>query len=262
MHKHSFLVDSHCHLDFPEFNQNLSDIVDRACEAGVKKMITICTKPTRLHETLEISENYEQVYYAVGIHPHNVVNEPALDLDFFMEATKNPKMVGIGESGLDYYYTEETKQKQKQSFSNHIHASQQFDLPLIVHSRNADKDMIQILTAEFENAPFNCVMHCYSSGKELAKRAIDLGFYLSFSGILTFKNASALREIFFMVPTDRILVETDAPYLSPEPFRGKRNEPAFVRKTAEFASSLLDMDYSAFAGLTSNNFFRLFPKAR
>ncbi|MCY4447068.1 MAG: TatD family hydrolase [Rhodobacteraceae bacterium] len=255
------VIDSHCHLDFPELYQNIDDIIVRASEAGVTKMLTICTRPFNPEITHQICNRFDSVYFALGVHPHHVVNEPELSLAEIQKASHNPKMIGIGESGLDYFYTRETQSAQIKSFCTHIHAAQLTGLPLIVHARAADQDMIKILSSEYNNSPFNCVMHCFSSGLELAKVSLDLGFFLSFSGILTFKNARELQEIFMIVPQDKILVETDAPYLAPEPFRGKRNEPALIRKTVEFAANLRGMSYDTFATLTTTNFHTLFCKA-
>ena len=201
------------------------------------------------------------IYYAAGSHPMSVADEPMVSVDDLLSIAKNPKMIGIGETGLDYYYTQETKSTQIKSLEIHIEAARQTKLPLIIHSRSADKDMADILQNEFNNGPYSCVMHCFSSSKELAHTALDLGFYLSMSGIAVFPKSEELRSIFKSVPIDQILVETDAPYLAPPPYRGKRNEPAYVVHTANAAAQLFNIPYEDFALKTTNNFFRLFKKA-
>ncbi|MYE36971.1 MAG: TatD family deoxyribonuclease [Rhodobacteraceae bacterium] len=255
------IVDSHCHLDFPEFLEELDQVIERARQAGVNRMVTICTKPSKNRATLDIVEQYPEVYFAQGIHPHYAATEPKLSVDELLALSVHPKMIGIGESGLDYYYTKETAKSQQDSFLNHIMASQVSGLPLIVHSRNADEDMASILKREYGKKPFSCVMHCFSSGRKLAEECLEMGFYLSFSGILTFRSAIELQEIFLSTPRDKILIETDSPYLAPVPFRGKRNEPAFVSKIADFGASLLNLEKEAFAELTTTNFYRLFSTA-
>ncbi len=255
------IVDSHCHLDFPEFLEELDQVIERARQAGVNRMVTICTKPSRNRATLDIAERYPEVYFTQGIHPHYAATEPKLSVDELLALSLHPKMIGIGESGLDYYYTKETAKSQQESFLNHIMASQISGLPLIVHSRNADEDMASILKREYEKKPFSCVMHCFSSGRKLAEECLEMGFYLSFSGILTFRSAIELQEIFLFTPRDRILIETDSPYLAPVPFRGKRNEPAFVSKIADFGANLLNLETEVFAEITTTNFYRLFSTA-
>lgn len=256
------LVDSHCHLDFPELLLDLDQIVHRAKNAGVNRLVTICTRPSKNKTTIKIAESHPEIFFAQGIHPHYAAIEPEISVDGLIALSEHPKMIGIGESGLDYHYTRETAQVQKNSFVKHIRAAQKSGLPLIVHSRSADIDMANILRSEYTNEPFTCVMHCFSSGKDLAEECLKMGFYLSFSGILTFKNAKELIDIFLLTPKDRILIETDSPYLAPVPFRGKKNEPSYVRKIAEFGAELLNLDLDSFAELTSNNFYRLFSKAK
>ncbi len=256
------IVDSHCHLDFPQFCTDISDVIRRAEEANVFRMVTICTKPGRLRDSQQIAEKFDAVCYAVGVHPHYASTEPAVTVDELVGHSRHPKMVAIGETGLDYHYTVETADAQKSSLQVHIEASRQTGLPLIIHSRDADEDIGDILSAEFRNGPFSCVMHCFSSGQRLATLALDLGFYLSMSGIITFKNAEALRSIFRSVPPDRILIETDAPYLAPTPWRGKRNEPAMVARVASEGATLLGLDRLEFAARTTANFNRLFSKGR
>ena len=255
------IVDSHCHLDFDAFEHELDAVVERAAGAGVDRMLTICTKIRNLEKTIAIAERFENIWFAVGTHPHYAAEEPIATPEILVDIAKHPKMIGIGESGLDYFYTKETASCQRRSLAVHIEASRITGLPLIIHSRSADDDMLDILSSEFAAGPFPCVMHCFSSGRKLAEAALEIGFYLSMSGIATFKNANELRKIFLSTPRDKILVETDAPYLAPPPYRGKRNEPAFAAVTARFGAEFLGMDYGEFASATSANFDRLFSKA-
>ena len=255
------IVDSHCHLDFPNFEGDLDDIVNRAHEAGVTRMVTTCTKLKNEPAVRTIAESHESVYYAAGTHPMSVADEPMASVEDLIEIAKHPKMVGIGESGLDYHYTSETKDVQQTSLRIHIEAARQTNLPLIIHARAADDDMARILTEEYANGAYTCVMHCFSSSAELAKAALDLGFYLSMSGIAAFPKSQELRDIFAAAPLDRILVETDSPYLAPPPHRGKRNEPAYTAHTARVGAEVFGIAYEDFAKATSENFDRLFWKA-
>ena len=224
-------------------------------------MVTICTRLRNEPTVRAIAETHDQVFYAAGTHPMSAAEEPMATVEDLMALTRHPKMVGIGESGLDYHYTAESKARQQESLLVHIEAARQSGLPLIIHARDADDDMARILTEEFEERPYSCVMHCFSSGEPLARAALNLGFYLSMSGIAAFPNSQALRDIFAAAPVDRILVETDAPYLAPPPHRGKRNEPAFVAHTAQVGADVFGMEVSAFAVQTEANFNRLFTKA-
>jgi len=255
------IVDSHCHLDFPDFEGELPEIIDRAVEAGVTRMVSICTKLRAEPDVRRIADAYDPVFYAVGTHPMSAASEPIATVEQLVEIAKHPKMVGIGETGLDYHYTAESKIVQQESLLIHIEAARQTSLPLIIHARAADDDMARILSAEHKAGAFDCVMHCFSSSAELGTAMLDLGFYLSMSGIATFKKSQELRDIFAAAPVDRILVETDAPYLAPQPHRGKRNEPAYTALTAEVGAEIYDMDYAEFAAQTSANFDRLFSKA-
>ncbi|MEO0717378.1 MAG: TatD family hydrolase [Pseudomonadota bacterium] len=254
------LVDSHCHLDFPDFADDLGDVVERADAAGVRRMVSICTRPRQFDQVRGIAEAHEPIYFAAGLHPLNAHEEPHPTVADLLSMAEHPKMVGIGEAGLDYHYQRETEPQQKASFEPQIEAARRTALPLIIHARDADVDMIDILRREHAAGAFTCVMHCFSSGPELAEAALDLGFYLSMSGVATFKKADELRDIFRRAPLDRILVETDAPYLAPPPFRGKRNEPAYVAKTAQVGAELFDLPLEAFAQATTDNFHRLFTK--
>ena len=255
------IVDSHCHLDFPDFEGEISDLVARANDAGVKRMVTICTKLKNEPSVRKIAEEHEAVYYAAGTHPMSAASEPLASVDQLIEISQHPKMVGIGETGLDYHYTAESAEIQKTSLRIHIEAARETDLPLIIHSRAADEDMAAILKDEFKKGQYKCVMHCFSSSVELAKLSLELGFYLSMSGIITFKKSEELRSIFKLAPIDQVLVETDSPYLSPVPFRGKRNEPSYTAHTAEVGATIYGVDYITFANQTTKNFNRLFSKA-
>lgn len=255
------ITDSHCHLDFPDFDGQLDDIISRASEAGVTRMVTICTKLREEPAVRAIAEAHAPVFYAAGTHPMSAADEPMTSVDELVALAKHPKFVGIGESGLDYHYTADSAELQKQSLRIHIEAAQRTGLPLIIHARAADDDMARILAEEYRNAPYSCVMHCFSSSAELAKAALELGFYLSMSGIAAFPKSQELRDIFASAPVDRILVETDAPYLAPPPYRGKRNEPAYTAHTARKGAELFGLEYSAFAAQTQANFDRLFSKA-
>lgn len=255
------LVDSHCHLDFPDFNGQQAELVARARAAGVTRMVTICTRLRLEPQVRAIAEAQEGVFYAAGTHPMQAAEEPLATVDELVALSAHPKFVGIGETGLDYHYTADTAAIQAESLAIHIEAARRTGLPLIIHSRDADEDMAAILTREHAAGPFSCVMHCYTSGPQLARTALDLGFYLSLSGIATFPRSTEIREIFAAAPRDRVLVETDAPFLAPPPHRGKRNEPAYVAHTARVGAEIYGMTLPEFAALTSANFDRLFPKA-
>jgi TatD DNase family protein len=256
------LVDSHCHLDFPDFAEELPQVVARAAAAGVTRMVTICTRLKNEPQVRAIAEAYAQVFYAAGTHPMSAAEEPLATLDQLIALTQHPKMVGIGETGLDYHYTAESKSIQQTSLRLHIEAAQETGLPLIIHARDADEDMARLLTEGFRAKPYACVMHCFSSGEALAQTALDLGFYLSMSGIAAFPKSQALRDIFAKAPLDRILLETDSPYLAPPPHRGRRNEPAYTAFTAKAGAEVFGLTEADFAKATTANFDRLFQKAR
>jgi len=256
------ITDSHCHLDFPELLEDLDGIIERAHAAGVSRMVTICTKLKNEPHVRSLAEAHETVFYAAGVHPMDVADAPTATLDELLTIAAHPKCVGIGETGLDYHYTAESAEAQKASLKTHIAAARQSGLPLIIHARDADDDMAQILTEEHESGPYTCVMHCFSSSAELATAALNLGFYLSMSGIVTFKKSQELRDIFASAPRDRILVETDSPYLAPTPHRGSRNEPAHTAHTAAVGAEVMGMSLEDFAAQTEANFERLFPKAQ
>ncbi|MEO0487578.1 MAG: TatD family hydrolase [Pseudomonadota bacterium] len=255
------IVDSHCHLDFPDFDGEVGELVARARAAGVTRMVTICTRLHTEPTVRAIAEAHEGVYYAAGTHPMHANKEPMVSVDELLALTAHPKFVAIGETGLDYHYTADSADVQQQSLRIHIAAARESGLPLIIHARAADDDMAAILTEEHRAGPYTCVMHCFSSSAALAKAALDLGFYLSMSGIAAFPKSQELRDLFATAPVDRILVETDAPYLAPPPFRGKRNEPAYTAHTARVGAEVFGMSYEDFAAQTSANFDRLFTKA-
>ncbi|MEO0751189.1 MAG: TatD family hydrolase [Pseudomonadota bacterium] len=255
------ITDSHCHLDFDTFAPELDEVVARAVEAGVTRMVTICTKLRVEPSVRALADRFAPVFYAAGTHPMSVAEEPMVTVEELVTLAAHPKFVGIGETGLDYHYTSDTAAAQQDSLLVHIEAARQTGLPLIIHARAADEDMARILTQEHRAGAFGCVMHCFSSSAALARAALDCGFYLSMSGIAAFPKSSELREIFASAPVDRILVETDAPYLAPPPYRGKRNEPAYTVHTAHVGAEVFGMDWPEFAAQTQANFDRLFVKA-
>jgi TatD DNase family protein len=255
------IVDSHCHLDFPDFENELPQIIDRARAAGVTRMVTICTRLRHEPRVRAIAEAHDGVFYAAGTHPMSAAEEPMATVEQLLALARHPKFVGIGESGLDYHYTADTKAAQQDSLRIHIEAARRAELPLIIHARAADEDMALILAEEYRNGAYGCVMHCFSSGADLARAALDLGFYLSMSGIAAFPKSQELRDIFAAAPIDRILLETDSPYLAPPPYRGKRNEPAYTAFTAKVGAALYGLTEAEFARQTSANFDRLFPRA-
>ncbi len=255
------ITDSHCHLDFPDFEGELDQVIARAAEAGVTRMVSICTRLRNEPTVRAIAEAHAPVFYAAATHPMSVAEEPMATVDELVALAQHPKFVAIGETGLDYHYTAESAEKQQQSLRVHCAAAHQTGLPLVIHARDADEDMIRILSEEHANGAYSCVLHCFSSGPELARAALDLGFYLSMSGIATFKKSQEIRDIFASAPVERILVETDSPYLAPPPHRGKRNEPAYTALTARVGAEVFGMDYPAFAAQTQANFDRLFAKA-
>jgi TatD DNase family protein len=255
------ITDSHCHLDFPQFEGEIPALIERAAAAGVRRMVTICTRLRDEPKVRAIAEAHAPVFYAAGTHPMSAAEEPLASVADLEALAAHPKFVGIGETGLDYHYTAESAGRQQESLRVHVEAARRTGLPLIVHARDADEDMARILSEEHRTGPFACVMHCYSSGPQLAQVALDLGFYLSMSGIAAFPRSGALRDLFAAAPIDRVLVETDAPYLAPPPHRGRRNEPAFVAHTARVGADIFGLEPSDFAARTEANFERLFTKA-
>ncbi len=253
------LVDSHCHLDFPDFAVERDAVVARARMAGVMTMVTIGTRLDEFAGVRAIAEADDGIWCSVGAHPHEAADHAALTPEELVALSAHPKVVGIGETGLDFHYDLSPREVQERVFRAHIAASRATGLPLIVHAREADREIARILG---EERPPPGVLHCFSSGLALAEAALRLGFYISISGIVTFRNAEDLRAIVRDLPLDRLLVETDSPYLAPVPYRGKRNEPAFVAATAAAVAALKGIDPEALAAATSENFFRLFRKAR
>lgn len=259
------LVDSHCHLDFPDFAEELDAVIARAVAAGVGAMVSISTRPHQWAQVQAIAERFAPVLFAVGRHPLHAHEAPRSApetlLSDILAAAEHPKMVGVGEAGLDYHYQRETEALQKADLEAQIEAARRTGLPLIIHARDADADMAEILTREHRAGAFACVMHCFSSGPALAETALDLGFYLSMSGVATFKRSEEIRDIFAAAPLERVLVETDAPYLAPPPHRGKRNEPAYVALTAKVGAGLFGLSEDEFGAAATANFHRLFTKA-
>ena len=254
------LIDSHCHLDFPEFAAELDAVVARARDAGVGRLLTICTRLSKFDEVLSIAERFDRMFCSVGVHPHEAAHEPDIALERIVALAKHPKVVGIGEAGLDYYYDKSPHDRQQEVFRLHIEAARQTGLPLIVHSRDADEDTVALLREGAEKGGLKGVIHCFTATQYLADAALEMGFFISLSGIVTFKNAEALRQVARTVPLDRLLVETDSPYLAPMPMRGKRNEPSFVRHTATYVADMFGVPFAELAARTTANFERLFDK--
>jgi TatD DNase family protein len=254
------LVDSHAHLDFSEFASELDQVVERARAAGVGRIVTISTSVRKFPDLQAIAEYYDDVFCSIGTHPHNAAEESTVTIDDLFGPAKHPKVVAIGEAGLDYHYDHSPRDAQERSFRMHIRVARETKLPLVIHAREADDDITRILEEESGKGAFPFVLHCFTGGPELARRAVALGGYISFTGILTFKNSDVLRAIATSLPEDRILVETDAPYLAPGKWRGKRNEPAYVVETARVLAEIRGVLPGAVAETTTENFFRLFSK--
>src|ERR1700683_3953251 len=254
------LIDSHCHLDFPDFSTELDAVVARARAAGIERMVTISTRVRRIDGVLAIADRFPDVYCSVGTHPHYAHEELDVSTADLVARTRNGKVVALGEAGLDYHYDNSPREAQERGFRSHIAAARETGLPLVIHSREADDDTARILEEETGQGAFPAVLHCFTGGPDLARRAIALGLFISFTGILTFKNSTALRAIAAELPPDRILVETDAPYLAPSPFRGKRNEPAYVGEVAKVLAEARGVPFEEIAQQTTANFFALFRK--
>ncbi len=256
------LVDSHCHLDFPDFAQDIPGVIARARDAGVTRLLTISTRVAKADSYRALAEAHEAVWYTVGTHPHGAAEEPDVPADMIAALADTPRCVGIGEAGLDYHYEDAAPEAvQERVLRAHIEAARLSDLPLVIHSRDADAHMEAVLTDEMARRPFKAVLHCFSSGARLAEAGVELGLSVSFSGIVTFRRSDALRDIARSVPLDRILVETDAPFLAPEPHRGKRCEPAYTADTARVLAKALGLPFEDFSARTTANFYRLFSKA-
>lgn len=256
------LVDSHCHLDFPDFADDLDGVVGRAGAAGVGTLLTIGTHITRHEQVVRVAERFPNVWASVGVHPHEAGVAPFADVETLLKLAGHPKVVALGETGLDYYYDKSPRDRQRDSFRIHIEAARRSGLPVIVHTRDADEDTAAILAEEMGKGAFTGLVHCFSSGPDFAEKAVELGFYISASGIMTFKTAEDLRATLAGVPLDRLLVETDAPYLAPIPFRGKRNEPAYVAHTAAKLAEVKGVPMAELEAATTANFHRLFGKVR
>lgn len=256
------LIDSHCHLDFPDFAQDIPGVIARAEAAGVTGMLTISTRVAKADTYRALAEAHRQVWYTVGTHPHGAAEEPDVPAAEIAALARHPRCIGIGEAGLDYHYDDAAPEAvQERVLRAHIEAARQTGLPLVIHARDADAHMEAVLVDEMGQGAFKAVLHCFSSGRRLAEVGVELGFYVSFSGIVTFRRSHELRDIAAAVPRDRILVETDAPFLAPEPHRGRTNEPAYTADTARSLAATLDMPFEDFAALTTANFHRLFDKA-
>ncbi|HWF63529.1 MAG TPA: TatD family hydrolase [Rhizomicrobium sp.] len=256
------LVDSHCHLDFPEYAGKLDDVMARAHDAGVDACISIGTELKRFPGVRTIAERFDNVWCSVGIHPHEAENELLSDAEALLAETDHPKVVGIGETGLDYFYEHSPREQQIVNFRAHIEAGRKSGLPVIVHTRDADDDTIRVLDEEMAKGPFKGLIHCFTGTQKLADEALKLGLYISVSGIATFKKSEGLRDVIKTVPLERLLVETDAPFLAPVPHRGETNEPAFVVHTAKLVAGLKGVSEEELARVTSDNFFRLFAKVK
>lgn len=256
----TMLVDSHCHLDFPDFDEERVSLIQRAHDADIGLMVTICTRVRKFDQVHKVALDHERVFCSVGTHPHNAGEELDITLDELLTLAEHPKVVAIGEAGLDYHYDKSPRDAQAIGFRNHIAAARITGLPLVIHARNADDDMIEILRDESGKGAFPFILHCFSSGQKLAQIGVELGGYVSFSGIMTFKNAAEIRDIARVLPKDRLLVETDAPYLAPVPHRGQRNEPSFVANTAAMLAETISVSKEEIAEITTQNFFRLFQK--
>jgi TatD DNase family protein len=254
------LVDSHCHLDFADFDEDRDAVLARAAAAGVGTLVTISTRVRRYPTLKALVDKHDRLYSSIGTHPHNAAEEPDVTADDLVAIAGDPKVVAIGEAGLDYHYDKSPREAQWAGFLRHIEAARRTGLPLVIHAREADADIAAILAAETGRGPFPAILHCFSSGRDLARLGVELGLYVSFSGIITFKNSEALRAIAAELPLDRLLVETDAPYLAPVPHRGRRNEPAFVAETAKVLAAAKGVSTDALAAATTENFFRLFKK--
>jgi TatD DNase family protein len=255
------LVDSHCHLDFDTFDADRAAVLARARAAGVGTMLTICTHLSKFEQVRALAESNPEIWCSVGVHPHEAAGEGVDAPAALVERAAHPKVIGIGESGLDFYYDHSPREAQRTNFRAHIEAARATGLPIIVHARDADDETADMLREGAASGGLTGVMHCFSSGRALAEAALEIGFYISLSGIVTFKNAEELRGIAREVPLDRLLVETDAPYLAPIPMRGRRNEPSFVAHTARFVAGLKGVEEGALAAATTENFYRLFAKA-
>lgn len=255
------IIDSHCHLEYEPINSSLKEVINRAFKNGVEYLLSISTTNESYDKIIKIVENYKNVYGTYGIHPHETNNYKNLtSLEIIKKASLNNKIIGIGETGLDFYYDHSDRNIQKKIFIEHIKAAQNLNLPLIVHTRSAEDETYEILKIEKKNKDFKILIHCFTGSKIFAHKLVDIGCYISASGVVTFKKSKELAETFLNLPNDRLLVETDSPYLSPEPLRGKTNEPSHIVHTVNFLANLKGIDAKSFAETTSSNFFKLFGK--
>ena len=254
------LIDSHCHLDFPEFAAELPAVISRAKAAGVERMITISTRVAKYDVYRAIAEAHEEVWFSVGTHPHQAHEEPDVSVEQLVGLSSHPRCVAIGEAGLDYHYDKSPRDVAETVFRRHIEAARRTGLPLVIHSRDADEDMARILRDEMGKGAFTALLHCFTSSRDLAMAGLDLGHYVSFSGVLTFKNSQELRDLVRDIPLDRLLVETDAPFLAPVPHRGKRNEPSFVAETARVLAEAKGVSFSEITEKTTGNVLKIFSK--
>ena len=256
------LVDSHCHLSYDGLVEQVPQVIERAQRAGITHMLCICSRLSEFELVSQLAETNDNVFCSVGIHPHESDKEPETNVQTLVDLANHRKTIGIGETGLDFYYDNSPREKQEKNFRTHIRAARESGLPIIIHTRDADDKTAEVLREEYRDGPFSGVIHCFSAGEALAQSALELGLFISLSGIITFKNAEKLRKTVKLLPLDRILVETDAPFLAPVPVRGKQNEPAFVVYTVQKLAEILTVSFDEITEITTKNFFELFSKAR
>lgn len=256
------LVDSHCHLNLPKLKERMDEVVQNALDAGIGCMQTICTELEEYDEIVAITEKYPQVYGSVGVHPSDVGKGRDATAEELLQLATHPKIIGFGETGLDFYYDNSPREQQRQSFAQHIIAAQEMPLPVIVHSREAEQDTADIIVSRMKEKPYKALIHCFTASQDFARKMLDSGLYISIAGIVTFKNATELQDAVKFIPLDRILIETDAPFLAPVPMRGKTNEPVYVAHVAKFIADLKNISQAELAEKTTENFFNLFDKAK
>jgi TatD DNase family protein len=256
------LIDSHCHLNYKGLVEDQPAVLERARQSGVTAMLNISTRESEWRDIVATAEREKDVWASIGIHPHEADSHPDVDLAKLVEEAAHPRVVAIGETGLDYYYDHSDRERQRQSFRTHIHAARETGLPIIVHTRDAEADTAEIMAEEMEQGAYSGVIHCFTASEDFAQKALALGLYISISGIVTFKNAKDLQETAAKLPGDRLLVETDAPFLAPVPHRGRTGEPAFVADTARYLAELRGEEYEELCETTGRNFYQLFTKAR
>ena len=255
------MIDSHCHLNFESLSKDISNIIKRCYENGVTHLLSINTRPKEFESHLDLIKDYNNIYISYGIHPEHIDNESKLSFIEIEKVIENPKLIAFGETGLDFYHSIQYKQKQIEIFESHIEASKIYNLPLIIHQRNSEEEIVKVLN-KFKNDNLKIVFHCFTGSKQLLEYCIENQYYISLSGIVTFKNANTLREIIRNVSLDHLLIETDSPYLAPVPMRGKSNEPSYVKYTGEYLAEFYSMTKDSFFELTDNNFYKLFSRAK